>query len=81
MELDMARMRKKKIKEKKKLKEKRKWTMEDRGLITSMEDRDSLINELLSVEGAKMEKNEEGLITIYHPGDDETPGPHFHAIG
>jgi hypothetical protein len=77
----MAHLRKKKLKAKKKLKEKRKWAMEDRGAISSDDELNSLIKELLSVEGATMETTEGGVITIFHPGDEENPGPHFHAIG
>jgi hypothetical protein len=75
----MARMKKKRIRERKAKENAKKWKMDDRGDINP-EDIESLVKELLSVEGARYEEID-GKITVYHPGDEETPNPHFHVIG
>ncbi len=74
----MARMKKKRIRERKAKEKAKEWKMDDRGSVNP-EDIESLVKELMSVEGASYEEAD-GKITIFHPGDEENPGPHFHVI-
>ena len=75
----MARMKKKCIRERKAKEIAKQWQKDDKGIVNP-EDIESLVKELLLLEGSRFEEVD-GKISIYHPGDEENPNPHFHVIG